>query len=80
MIVDVVVQHSRRQSAEFTHGGTETVCSGSDRDREHFGCDEEGGAVGAELLEESGQEVDGLEAVDVGGFSEVVVCACGDQL
>lgn len=80
VVIDVVVQNCRGQRAEFTHSGTETVCGRSDGDGEHFGGDEEGGAVGTELLEESGQEVDCLEAVDMGGFSEVVVCACGDQL
>jgi hypothetical protein len=80
VVIDVVVQDGRSQSTKLSHGGTETVGGSSDGDGEDFSGDEEGGAVGTELLEESGKEVDGLETVDVCGFSEVVVRHSGDKL
>lgn len=80
VIVDVVVQDSGSQGTQLTHGCAETVRSRSDRDGEDFGGDQECSAVGTELLEEAGQKVDGLEPVDVGRFSQVVVSTSGDQL
>lgn len=80
MIVDIVVQHGRSQGAEFTHGGTETVCGRSNGDGEYLGSDQESSAVGSELLEETREEVDGLESVDMCRFTEVIVRARGNQL
>jgi hypothetical protein len=80
VVINVVVQDGGSQGTKLSHGSTETVGGGSNGDGEDFGGDEEGGAVGTELLEESGKEIDGLEAVDVCGFSEVVVRDSGDKL
>ena len=80
VIIDVVVQCGRRQSTQLSHGGTETMRSRSDGDREDFGGNEESSTVGAELLEKSGQEIDGLETVNVRGFPEVVVSNSGNKL
>ncbi len=42
--------------------------------------DEEGSTVGAKLLEEGGEEVDGLEGVNVGRCRQGLVENSGDQL
>lgn len=63
--VDVVAQHGGEESTEFAAGGGETVGGGADGSREDFGGDEEGDAVGAELVEEGREEVHGHEFVDV---------------
>ena len=52
---------------------------GADGGWVHFGGDEEGGAVGAELVEEGGQEVHGLEGFDVRGGGVVCVVEGGDD-
>lgn len=80
MVINIVVQDSRGQGTQLSHGGTETVRGGSDGDGEDFGGDQESRAVGTELLEEPGKEVNRLEAVDVCGFSEVVVGNGGNKL
>jgi len=64
--VDVVVDDGSKESTHLTPGGGETVGSGTDGSWEAFGGDQEGHAVGAELLEERGQEVHGLESLDTG--------------
>ena len=80
VIINVVVQDGRRQSTQLSHGRTETMSSRSNGDREDFGGNEESGTVGTELLEKSGQEIDGLETVNVCGFPEVVVSNSGNEL
>lgn len=50
--IDVIIQNTRSESAEFSNRGGEAVRCGADRSREDFGCDEEGYGVGAELVEE----------------------------
>ena len=52
---------------------------GTDRGRENFGGDEECDGVGAKLVEEGGEEVHGLEGVDVFGPGEEVVGEGGDD-
>ena len=48
------------------------MSGGADRCREDLGSDKESDTVGAELVEERGQEVHGLETVDVLRRREVV--------
>ena len=50
--VDVVVQDSGEQGAEFPAGGAEAVGGGADGGGVDFCGDEEGDGVGAELVEE----------------------------
>ena len=76
---DVVVQHGGGQGAEFPDCGAEAVCGGADGRGEYFGGDEEGYRVGAELVEEGGQEVHGLEGVDVRRGSVVFEVEGGDH-
>lgn len=71
--VDVVEEDSSQQSSQLTAGSRDTVGGGTDRGGEDFTSDQEGDAVGTELVEETAQEVHGLEGVDVGGFGVVVV-------
>lgn len=52
---------------------------GPDRGRVYFCCDEEGYGVGAELVEEGGEEVHCLETGDVGFASEVAIVKGGDD-
>lgn len=77
--VNVIVDDGRQEGTEFTHGSRETVSGGSGGDGEHFGGDKEGGAVGAKLLEETGQVVNGLETVNVFRFDEGIVHGSRNQ-
>ncbi len=59
--VDVVVEDGGEEGAEFTPGGAEAVGGGADGGGVDFGGYEEGDSVGAELVEEGGEEVHGLK-------------------
>jgi len=65
VVADVVVNDGGQESTDFARSGGETMCGGTDGDGVHLGSDEEGGAVGAELLEERREEVEGLETRNV---------------
>lgn len=71
--INVVVENGGEKSASLAQAGRETVGSGTDGGGEHFTSDEEGDGVGAELVEEGGDEVHGLEGVDAGGATVVLV-------
>lgn len=71
--VDVVVEDGGEEGSGFTGCSAETVGGGADGCREDLGGYEEGDAVGAELVEERGQEVHGLESVDVVLAGEEVI-------
>ncbi len=64
LVVDVVVQDGGQEGAGLANAGGETVGAGTDGGREDLAGDEEGDAVGAELVEERADEVHGLEGVD----------------
>lgn len=70
--VDVVVQHRGEQRARLAHARREAVRRRADGRGEHLGGDQEGDGVGAELVEEGGQVVHGLEGVDALGRGVVV--------
>ncbi len=70
---DVVVDNGSKESTQFTPGGRETVGSSTDGSWVTFGSDQEGHAVGAELLEERGQEVHSLESLDTVNAGVVLV-------
>jgi hypothetical protein len=72
LVADVVVDDGRAQGPKLTGSSRKTMGSGSDGDGVHLSGEQESGAVGAKLLEEGRQEVDGLEAVNVGGGLELV--------
>ena len=55
------------------------MSGGADRCREDLGSDKESDTVGAELVEERGQEVHGLETVNVLRRREVVQSETGDD-
>ena len=76
---DVVVQDRGQEGTELTPGSGETVGGGTDGGGEDLGSDEEGDAVGTELVEEGGEEVHGLEGLDVLGGGVVVVVESGDD-
>lgn len=76
---DVVVHDGGGESAEFADCGGEAVGGGADGGRVDFGGDEEGDGVGAELIEERGEEIHGLKAFDVFWRGEVVVVEGGDD-
>jgi hypothetical protein len=74
--IDVVVDDGGKEGTDFAGGGRETVCGGADGNGEDLGGEEEGGAVGTELLEEGGEVVDGLEACDPAGRAKLIVPDC----
>lgn len=61
------------QGTEFTEGSGNTVSGTTDGSGEDLSGDQEGDTVGTELVEERGQEVHGLEGVNVLDLSVVVV-------
>lgn len=65
LVVDVVVEDGRSESTELSDGGRDSVGGGTNRGGEALGGDEEGNAVGSELVEERGHEVHELEDLDV---------------
>lgn len=75
---DVVVQDRGLQCTEFAAGRGETVGSGTHGGGLHFGCDEEGDGVGAELIEERREEGYGLEFADVLGGGVVFEVEAGN--
>lgn len=77
--VDVVVQNRSKQSTGLSKTGRETVGSSSDGGGENLTGNEESDGVGAELVEEGGQEVHGLESVDTLGAGVVLVLERGDD-
>ena len=77
--IDVVVEDTGEEGASLADTGGQTVSSGADRGGEDLTSDEEGDAVGAELVEETAKEVHGLESMDVHGFGVVVVVERGDD-
>lgn len=68
---DVVVEDGGQQGTGFTARSRETVSRGADRGWVDLSSDEESDCVGTELIEEGGEEVHGLEFLDV-GFRSVV--------
>lgn len=70
--VDVVVQDRGEQRARLAHARREAVRRRADGGGEHLGGHQEGDGVGAELVEEGGQVVHGLEGVDALGRGVVV--------
>ena len=76
---DVVVQNGGEQSTELTEGGGDSVGGGTDWGWVDLGGDEEGHAVGAELVEERRQEVHGLEGVNAVDGRVVVVVEGGND-
>ena len=58
---DVVVHNSGSQGTKFAARGREAMGCGTDRCGVDLGCDKECHGVGAELVEEGGEEVHGLE-------------------
>ena len=77
---DVVIHDGGSQCAEFATCGGETVGGGTDWSWVDFSGDKEGNGVGAELVEEGGKEVHGLELCDVcRGFVVIIVEARDDE-
>ncbi len=77
--VDVVVEDGGEEGAEFAAGGAEAVGGGADGGGVDFCGDEEGDGVGAELGEEGGEEVHGLEGSDAREASVVAEVEGGDD-
>ena len=75
----VGTQKGGDQSTELTPGGGDTVSSTTNGGGENLGGDQEGDTVGTELVEEGGDEVHGLERVDVGGLVVVVELEARDD-
>lgn len=71
--------NSGNQCTELTHGSRETVSRGTDRSGETFSGNQESNTVGTELVEERGQEVHGLESLDVLLGGVVFVVETGDN-
>lgn len=67
------------QGTELTGGSRDTVSSTTDGGGEDLSGDQEGDTVGTELVEERGQEVHGLEGVNVLGLGVVVVLEAGND-
>jgi hypothetical protein len=67
------------EGTDLTAGSGDTVSSTTDGGGEALGSDKEGNAVGTELVEERGEEVYGLERVDVGGLLVVLELEGGDD-
>jgi hypothetical protein len=76
---DVRVENGGQECAELPAGSRDAVRSGADGGRVTFGGHDEGDGVRAELVEEGGEEVHGLEGVDVLGGRVVLVVECGDH-
>jgi len=55
------------------------VCRSANGSGEYFAGNEEGDAVGAELVEEGGKEVHGLESLDTLWRGVILVVECGDN-
>ncbi|KAI3477577.1 hypothetical protein L1887_60617 [Cichorium endivia] len=80
VVVNVVVEDRGCERTELAHGGRNAVRGGTDGCGEHLGGEEEGGGVGAELVEEGREEVDGLERLDArAGHGERVVERSADD-
>ena len=78
--VDVVVEYRGEEGTGLSDRGREAVSRSADRGGKDFGGDEEGDAVGAELVEERGEEVHSLESVHVlGGGKELEVESRNDE-
>jgi len=77
--VDVVEENSSNQSTELTTGSTETVSGGTDWGWENLGSDEESDTVWSKLVEETREEVHGLERVDTSSGVVVVVESWDDE-
>ena len=77
--VDVVVENGGEKSTGLAHAGAEAVGRSADGSWEDLTGDEEGDAVGAELVEEAGEEVHGLERFDTGGAGIVLQLEGGDD-
>lgn len=77
--VDVVVEDRGEEGTRLADAGGEAVGRGADGGGEDLAGDEEGDGVGAELVEEGGDEVHGLEGVDVLGAGKVLILEGGDD-
>lgn len=75
--VDVVEQDGREERADLADGGGEAVRGGADGRGVDLGRHEEGDGVGAELVEERGEEVHGLEGFDASDARVVLVVERG---
>jgi len=76
---NVIVEDGGGQCTQLASGSRHTVTSGSHRGREHLGSQQEGGAVGTELVPEGREEVDELEDTNVLRFQQRVVEASRDE-
>lgn len=79
LVVNVLVKDRGEQGTSLTQAGGEAVGGGADGRGENLTSNEEGDGVGAKLVEEGGDKVHGLEAVDAGGGLVVVVLEGGDD-
>lgn len=77
--IDVVVENGGEKRTSLAAAGAEAVGGGADGGREDLTGNEEGDAVGAELVEEAGEEVHGLERLDTGGAGVVLQLEGGND-
>lgn len=64
---NVVIHNRGRQRAQFSDCGCKSVSRSTNGSGEDFGGNQEGDRVGAKLIEETAEEVHGLESFDVFG-------------
>lgn len=77
--VNVIVENGGEERAEFAPGGAEAVRGGADGRGVDFSGYEEGDGVGAELVEERGEEVHGLKGCNAREALVVLKVECGND-